>query len=309
MQLRSLSPAGVGWELYRGQPLRDQIDRAIAEAKEDMMLPLKPIDVGRYNIVMDAWSLAHLTSETIGLASELDRALGYEANAGGTSYLNDPKEMLGTFPVGASLLNATGNRNEPGAIATVQWDDEGVSPVSFPILKDGILTNYSTTREGAGWLKDYYNRVQRPLRSHGCAVGGDDLLGGIHVPLGQTPNIAIAPGTESLDYAASVTELGNGIAWKNMKFDMDFQQGAGMGRGTAYEVRGGKITALLANSGILFKSTELLKNLIRLGGASSVERYGMRVSKGEPPQHAFHSVSAVPATFKDATVIDPRRKA
>src|SRR5690606_6648288 len=104
-----LSPAGMGWELYaaeripcvREHSLREEMRRRIEEAKEDLFLPIKPGQVGRFDAVFDARSVAGLTDETLGRATELDRALGYEANASGTSYLNDPLGMIGTYEAGA----------------------------------------------------------------------------------------------------------------------------------------------------------------------------------------------------------------
>ena len=307
--LKSLTPTGVGWELYRGQPLRDQIDQVIEETKQDLALPVKPVDVGRYDIAMDAWSVAHLISPTIGLATELDRALGYEANSNGTSYLNEPLEMLGTFHVGSPLLTINGNRTDPGSVATVKWDDEGVEPVPFSIVDKGVLSNFSTTREGAGWLKDYYARQGVTVRSNGCALGGDDLIGGMHAPLAQAPNMTVVPGAETADFDAVISSIGNGVAFKELRFDMDFQQMNGLASGMTYEVRKGKRSAVLYGGGLLFKSSDLWKNMMRLGGGSSARRYGVQVMKGEPRQYAFHSVTAVPVMFKDASVIDMLRKA
>src|SRR5690606_31659789 len=97
-----LRPAGVGWELYTGhQPLEEPLRRLVEELKEDAALPTMPVEVGRYDTVVDPLMMATLVDATLGRATQLDRALGYEANANGTSYLNDPVAMLGTYRVGA----------------------------------------------------------------------------------------------------------------------------------------------------------------------------------------------------------------
>ena len=43
--------------------------------------------------------MASLVEQTFGVATQLDRALGYEANAGGTSYIDDPLGMVGHLQV------------------------------------------------------------------------------------------------------------------------------------------------------------------------------------------------------------------
>jgi TldD protein len=303
--LESLSPAGVGWELYRDQPLREQIRQLLADFEEDLKLPIKPVDVGRYDTVFNARSVANLLDGTLGRATELDRALGYEANAGGTSYLDTPLQMLGSYQAGAPALTVIANRAEPGGCATVMWDDEGVPPEDFTLVKDGMLTDFQTTRESAGWLKDYYAKSGRSFRSHGCA----NADAAINAPLLHSPNLVLAPGKEALDFDGLVAGLANGIAIKGAGLDMDFQHLNGMGRGSTYEVKRGKRVARIAGAGVLFRAPELWKALQAVGGAASARRYGGTDQKGEPAQVTYHSVTAVPATFKQLTLIDPQRKA
>jgi TldD protein len=303
--LDTLSPAGVGWELYHDQPLRESIHRLIEEVKSDMALPVKPVDVGRYDVVLDAMGVANVIDQTLGYATELDRALGYEANAGGTSYVNDPLTMLGTYQAGVPLLNVNAERSVAGGCATVKWDDEGVAPEDFPLVKDGVLVDFQTTREGAGWLKGWYAAHGRPFRSHGCAAAP---TGGL-APMSHLPNLAMVPGLEALDFDALVAGLGDGIAVKGFSAGMDFQHLNGIGGGRTYEVKRGKRTAVIAGAGLLFRAPELWKSLLRVGGAAAARRYGMIAEKGEPAEATYHSVTAPPAVFKQLTVIDPLRKA
>ena len=303
--LDTLSPAGVGWELFTDQPLREQIRRKLAEIEEELKLPIKPVEVGRYDAVCDVASVSNLLVGTLGRATELDRALGYEANAGGTSYINAPLEMLGTYQTGAPLLTVTANRAEPGGCATVQWDDEGVVPDEFKLVNEGILTDFQTTRESAGWLKGWYTQHGRPFRSHGCA----NSTSADFAPLQHLPNMVIAPGKEAVDFDGLVSGLTDGIAIKGLTPDMDFQNLNGLGIGAVYEVKRGKRVARLSAAGILFRAPELWKGLQALGSAASARRYGVESAKGEPGQSTFHSVTAVPAVFKQLTLIDYLRKA
>jgi TldD protein len=306
--LQLLTPAGVGWELFRDQPLREEIRRLIEEMKEDLSLPVKPVEVGRYDTVMDAMGVARLLDGTLGRATELDRALGYEANAGGTSYLNDPFAMVGTYQAGAPLMTVTANRSQPGGAATVKWDDEGVAPDEFTLVKDGMLTDFQTTRESAGWMRESYAKRSTPVRSHGCA----NAPSGIEPALQHTPNITVASGRETHDFDSLVAGLSTGIAIRDLDPDMDFQSLNGLGRGRDnffYEVKKGKRVALLSNAGVLFRAPELWKGVLTLGGAASARRFGMAANKGEPAQTSYHSVTTVPALFRQLTVIDALRKA
>jgi TldD protein len=304
-ELDCLSPTGIGWELYRDQPLRESIRLLLAEIEADSKLPVKPLDVGRYDTAFDAFGVGNAIDDTLGHATELDRAMGYEANAGGTSYLNDPLEMLGSYQAGAPNLTVTGNRTEQGGCATVQWDDEGVVPDEFLLVQDGVLVDFQTTRESAGWLKGYYARTKKPFRSHGCAAAPS----GIFAPLQHVPNLTLAPGREALDFDALIGGMSDGIAIKDLSLNMDFQHLNGLGLGRTYEVKRGKRTALIAGAAVLFRAPELWKGLLAVGGKASQRRFGKAGRKGEPLQQAYYSVTAPPAVFKQLTLIDPLRKA
>jgi TldD protein len=304
-ELDMLTPSGLGWELYRDQPLRDGIRRLVEEIRADAKLPLKPVDVGRYDTVVDARGAARLVDQTLGRATELDRALGYEANAGGTSYLNAPLDMLGSYQAGGPILNVTANRTEPGGCATTKWDDEGVLPDEFAIVKNGVLADFQTTRESAGWLKDIYAKEGKPVRSHGCAISPTAL----DAPLQHAPNLVLTGGRERLDFDALVGRLSKGMAIKNAGISTDFQNLNGVARGRFFEVKGGKLVARITGAGVLFRAPELWKGLMAVGGAASARRYGISTTKGEPTQSSYHSVTAVPGMFQQLTVVDALRKA
>jgi len=304
-QVDLLTVSSVGWELFAKQPIREAIRSVIDAMEEDMKLPVKAVDVGRYDTVIDARGVGTLLDETLGRATELDRALGYEANAGGTSYINAPMDMLGSYRAGAPVLAVTGNRSAAGGAATVKWDDEGVAPDDFTIVNDGVLADFQTTRESAHWLEPYYSRRNRPVRSHGCATADS----AIDAPLQQPPNLVMRPGKDARDFDALVAGLENGIAIAGLGVDLDFQHLNGLGTGRIYEVKKGKKVAMLGGGGVLFRAPELWKGLYALGSSASARRFGRCAQKGEPAQAACHSVTAVPAAFKQLTLIDPQRKA
>jgi len=311
--LDCLAPAGMGWELYaadtiprvRSHSIYDELQMRAEEARADAMLPVKALDVGRFDTVFDASSVVNLLDGTLGQATELDRALGYEANTGGTSYLSDPAAMLGVYQAGASQLTVMANRSEAGGAATTKWDDEGIAPDEFAIVKDGLLVDFQTTREGAGWLKDAYAKKGTPVHSHGCA----NAPSAIHAPMQHIPNLSIAPGRETGDFDSLVAGIADGVAIKRASVDMDFQAGSGLGFGDVFEVKKGKRVARYESAGFLFRSTDFWKSLLSVSGDAQMKRFGFSAQKGEPAQTCYHSVTAAPAVVKELTVIDPRRKA
>jgi TldD protein len=293
-----LSPAAAGFEYFTGQNLREKIYQAYEEGLEDVSFPFQPVDVGRYPAVISALGVAGIIGGTIGCATELDRVMGFEANAGGTSYLSDQEEILGKFEIGNTLLNVQADRTEPGAVATVKWDDEGSVPQVVPIVKSGVVHCLQTDREGAGWIR------QPISQSTGGATAADATL----APLIQSGNLTLQPGTGTDTMSTMIEGLDDGILIKEAGVGLDFQLISGMITGDAYRIQRGKRTARIASAGILFRTPELWKSLSVLGGAASSRRLGMSVLKGEPSQGYYFSVTAVPALFEETTVIDTARK-
>jgi len=299
-----LSPAGCGWELVTESGIPEAIPRLIDEAEQSRHRV--PVDVGRYDIVFGAEAMATLVDETLGAATELDRALGYEANASGTSYLDEPLETLGVQRIASSNVTVTANRSLPGGAATVRWDDEGVVPEEFSIVENGILVDYQTAREQAAWLAPYYQKIGRPVRSHGCAAAGTAL----DITMQHAPNLTLRPGTApSVTFDSLVAGTEKGIAIYDINVGMDQQQLNGIGSGTMREIVHGKLGRYIRGGALAFRAPELWKNIVALGGPATQQIFGRFRGKGQPYQQTTHSISAVPAKIPQLGIIDATRKA
>lgn len=303
--LETTSVAGAGFEYIRKQPIREQIKMLVEDIKADIMLPVRPVEVGRYNTVFDAHTVASLMTETIGLATELDRALGYEANASGTSYIFDPVAMVGTLKLGSPKVSITANRSEPMGAATVKWDDEGVTPSEFTLIKDGILNDMQTDREGASVLTDFYSSQQKQTLSHGCSYAPTSEFS----PLTHTANLKMKPGASSESFESLIGKVEEGIAFKSGSTDVDFQHVSGLIVGRPYEIKKGKIVARLIGASVLFRTPEIWNSVLEVGGEESLKRFGVETRKGQPARNAAHSVTGAPMLLKEATIIDIFRKA
>jgi TldD protein len=302
---KGIATAGAGWELMLDAKIREQIPGLIDEATALLRVPRKPVEVGVYDVVCDAETMAGFVDATLSDATQLDRALGYEANAGGTSYLGpDPFTFLGTT-LGAPLLNVTGDRSMPRGLATIKWDDEGVEPDQFALITNGTLVDYQTTREQAAWLAPWYQKQHRPIRSHGCARAESALV----VPLQCTPNLNLLPGTSNIGFADLVANTKRGLAVEVGGAETDFQSRSGIGGGRIREITNGKLGAIIEGGGFFFDSMQFWKKLQAIGGASSRAIVPSGGGKGQPLQSSGYSVSAVPALVKDMALVDLRRKA
>lgn len=302
--VEELSPAGQGYEYFRDRPIRDYIRTVHEEALADLKLPVKPIDVGRYNILVDQSGIANLLSKSVGSATEVDRVFGFEANSGGTSYINEPEVMLGTLKIGSPLMNVLADRSQSGSIGRVRWDDEGVEPTKQNIVKDGILTDLQTNREGASWITDYYKKSGLELKSSGSASAPTAL----DVPRVHKSDLHLLPAQDNVSRDSLRESLGDGIEFRVPNVSMDFQQVTGMIRGKAYEIKNGKRAARFIDAGVLFRTSEIWNNMYGIGGHDSVRYYGIVSTKGQPPQDVASGVYAPPAIFKEMTLIDVKRK-
>jgi TldD protein len=323
---KGLAEAGRGWEMFAEANVLDQLPALLTAVEVQFAMPSKPVEVGRYDVVCDAVTMANVLDATFGRAAEIDRALGYEANAGGTSYLGpDPMTMLGTA-VASDLVTVTADRSHPTGLATVKWDAEGVAPKDFPLVQAGTLVDYMTTREQAAWLAPWYQRHGTPIQSHGCAAAADAS----GITMQRTPNLTLQPTAEpatgAVDFDALVAGVTDGIAVENGEVRTDFQcrngiimpnaEGLrlsqvqkGKGEMRVYQVKRGKRVAELTDAGILFNTTELWKNVTALGGAASLTSVPCREFKGNPEQETAHTARGVPAILKNMATINVTRKA
>ncbi len=83
------------------------------------------VEAGRYDLVIHPSNLWLTIHESIGHATELDRALGYEANYAGTSFATLDK--LGSLQYGSPVMHVTGDRTVEHGLSTIGYDDEGVA--------------------------------------------------------------------------------------------------------------------------------------------------------------------------------------
>src|SRR3954468_12676640 len=140
-------PAGRGWEYLTG--VGWDWNAELAELPDLLAQKVKApsVDPGEYDLVIDPSNLWLTIHESIGHATELDRALGYEAAYAGTSFATF--DRLGSLQYGSPLLNVTGDRTASHALATVGYDDEGVAGQQFDIVRDGVLVGYQLNRHMA----------------------------------------------------------------------------------------------------------------------------------------------------------------
>jgi TldD protein len=196
-----VAPMGMGYEHVEDS---DLVGRAAEWAEEAVQkMSAKPVTPGLYDLILDPSHLFLTIHESIGHPTELDRALGYEANYAGTSFIAPPERMIGALRYGPEIMNVQGDRTQLGALATVAWDDEGVPADSWHIIKDGVFVDYQTTREQAAWIAE----LTGITRSHGCAFASS----WDRTQFQRMPNVSLLPGTDDNDIDDLIAATDRGI--------------------------------------------------------------------------------------------------
>ncbi|HZZ54149.1 MAG TPA: TldD/PmbA family protein, partial [Trebonia sp.] len=196
--MRTLAPpAGRGWEYLTGTGWDFGAELAELPDLLAAKLTAPSVEAGRYDLVIDPSNLWLTIHESIGHATELDRALGYEAAYAGTSFAT--VDQLGTLQYGAPFMHVTADRTVEHGLASVGWDDEGVAAQSWDLIRDGILVGYQLDRRMAA-------RQGYP-RSNGCAFADSSS----HVPIQRMANVSLQPTPAGPSTEELISAVTNGI--------------------------------------------------------------------------------------------------
>jgi TldD protein len=301
-----IAPRGLGYEYVTDSDLVTNAGRWAQEAQEK--LRAKPVEVGRYDLVLHPSNLWLTIHESVAHPTELDRALGYEANYAGTSFVAPPEKVLGALKYGSPLMNIQADRSQAGSLAACGWDDEGVKPETYMIIDKGVVVDYQTTREQAPYLDWWYKRRGKPTRSHGnsYAQSWSD------VQFQRMPNVSLLPGEKDLTYEDLIAATDRGIAIVgDGSFSIDQQRYNGQFAGQLfYEIKGGKIVGMLKDVAYQFRTPEFWAGMDMIGGKRSYHLGGANNDgKGQPSQANAVSHGCVPARFRNVNVINTGRKA
>ena len=299
------APMGRGYEYVLSCDLVGNARKWAEQAAEK--LTAKPVDVGKYDLVLHPSNMWLTIHESIGHPTELDRAMGYEANFAGTSFIAPPEEKLGKLQYGKELMNIQGDRSQEGALGTMGYDDDGEKPDDFLIVKNGVFNDYQTTREQAPWLADWYAKQGKPVRSHGCSYA--DSWGS--VAFQRMPNVSLLPANDNATWEDLVAGVDRGIAIiGDGSFSIDQQRyNAQFGGQVFYEIRGGKVAGMLKDVAYQIRTPDFWNSMDKIGGKASYELGGSFFDgKGQPPQSNAVSHGSPPARFRQVNVINTGRK-
>jgi TldD protein len=296
-----LAPRGQGWEYIAGLDMPGNAAKWASLAVEKV--GARSVEPGRYDVILDPTNLWLTIHESIGHPTELDRAMGYEANYAGTSFVAPPEKHINLLKYGTPIMNVRGDRTEPGSLARVAWDDEGVPSGEWLIIEKGMFKNYQTTREQAAWI----SKLTGVNKSLGCSFADS----WDSVQFQRMPNVSLLPGAEDIVLDDLISRTDRGIVIKNRgSWSIDHQRYNFQFSGQAYyEVRGGKITGMLKDVAYQANTPQFWNSMDLIGGPRSYWLGGsFGDGKGQPSQSNSVSHGCPPARFRNVNIVNTGRE-
>src|SRR5215469_8839034 len=251
------------------------------------------VQAGRYDLVIDPSNLWLTIHESIGHATELDRALGYEAAYAGTSFATPDK--LGTLRYGSPVMHVTGDRIAEHGLASIGYDDEGVAAQSWDLITGGIFTGYQVDRRMA---------LRRGLsRSNGCAFADSAE----NMPLQRMPNVSLQPAPDGPSTEELIGGVEDGIyivGDKSWSIDMQRYNFQFTGQ-RFYRISHGRLAGQLRDAAYQAVTTDFWNAMEAVGGPQTYVLGGaFTCGKGQPQQVAPVSHGCPAALFRGIRILN-----
>jgi TldD protein len=282
-------PRTLGYENIQRDDLLANAERVAQQATAH--LTAKECPVGKRDLILDSHNLALTIHESVGHATELDRALGMEESLAGRSFA--VPSLLNSLEYGSPIVNFVADNTLEGGLATEGFDDDGVPGQRWHIVQDGVFVGYSTSREVAG------------------EIGLDRSVGGCRadhwgsIPIVRIPNLGLAPGTTPLSLDDLIADTDEGIYIEGMgSFSIDQMRCNFQFGGDAFwEIKNGRIVGMLKNVTYQSMTTEFWNSC----DAICDERFWvpngvLNCGKGDPMQVQKMTHGAAPARFRQVNV-------
>ncbi len=278
--------AQKGYEFIESMELVENAEQTREEVL--MLLSADPCPSGKTTLIIGSNQLALQVHESIGHPTELDRVLGTEESYAGTSFVTLDK--LGNFQYGSDKVNVYADATVEGGLGTFGFDDEGVPAHRFPIIKQGVFSNYLTSRDTAPVINQTSNGTAR-------------ASGWNRIPLIRMTNINLEPGTWKLENLIGDTRdgifLDTNQSWSIDDKRLNFQFGTEI----AYKIENGKLTKIFKNPIYTGITPEFWRSCDAVSDKNSWILWGLpNCGKGEPGQTAYVGHGTAPARFRNIMV-------
>jgi TldD protein len=291
-------PVGRGWEYVTGTGW--DWDAELARIPEWLAEKVKApsVDAGTYDLVIEPSNLWLTIHESIGHATELDRALGYEAAYAGTSFATFDK--LNTLRYGSPVMNVRGDRTAEHGLATIGYDDEGVETQAWDVIRDGTLVGYQLDRRMA--------KLKGLGRSNGCAYA--DSPG--HIPVQRMANVSLQPAPDGPSVEELISGVRRGIYIDGAKsWSIDMQRYNFQFTGQRFfRIEDGRLAGQLRDVAYQATTTDFWGSMEAVGGPQTYLLGGaFNCGKAQPGQVAAVSHGCPAALFRGVNILNTVREA
>ncbi|MBX3302478.1 MAG: TldD/PmbA family protein [Nitrospira sp.] len=277
-----------GYELIEEADFLREASRVATQAVEKVKAPA--VDAGQYDLVLDPEHLSLTIHESCGHPSELDRALGYEANYAGTSFLTTDKR--GTYRYGSPHVSLIADNTEPETLAATGYDDDGVMCQRWDIIRHGIFVGYCTNREVAPKIGEARSR------------GSNRADGWGHVPIVRIANIGLEPGSATVDQLMADVKHGIYIEGHGSYSIDQRRYNFQFGGDAFWLIENGRRTHMLRDVIYHGITPEFWNRCDGVADRTARRRYGfITCGKGQPGQSGWMTHAASPARFRRIQVL------
>jgi TldD protein len=291
-------PVGRGWEFLTDEKYDWSTELAMLPEYLLEKSKAPSVEPGNYDLVVDPSNMWLTIHESIGHATELDRALGYEANYAGTSFATP--DNLGTLVYGSPRMHVTGDRQTDHGLSTVGFDDEGVEAQTWDLIKDGILVGYQLDRRTAA--------ISGIDRSNGCAFADSPL----HVPIQRMANVSLQPVADGPSTEELISGVEDGlyvVGDKSWSIDMQRYNFQFTGQ-RFFRIKSGRLVGQVRDAAYQATTTDFWRSMSVIGGPQTYVLGGaFNCGKGQPGQVAAVSHGCPAALFNGVRILNATQEA
>ncbi len=206
-----------GYEFFKALQLVDHAKRVGDEAVH--LIDAEKCPTTSTDLIIAGDQLALQVHESCGHPTELDRALGMEADYAGTSFLTPDKRRKLRY--GSPQVNIVADATVQGGLGTFGYDDEGTPAKKVFLVKNGRFVGYQSSRETAALLG---------LKESSGGMRADSPMA---LPLIRMTNINLLPGGWTAEELVEDTQKGvimlTNRSWSIDDRRLNFQFGTEIG--------------------------------------------------------------------------------
>ncbi|HBB31080.1 MAG TPA: hypothetical protein DDZ80_04175 [Cyanobacteria bacterium UBA8803] len=217
-------------------------DLVLGVAKRALgQLEAKPVQGGKYTVVLDPYLAGVFIHEAFGHLSEADFV-----------YENPDLQELLTLgkPIAIKQLNVIDDATLKGLPGSLEYDDEGVPAQRKYLIKNGILTGRLHSRETAG-------KMQEELTGNARAINAS------YPPIVRMTNTGIEPGDCS--FAAMIADIEEGVYALRVLGGQTNGEMFTFAAGEGYMIRNGQLAEPVSDVTLTGNVFQTLKDIEAIG--------------------------------------------